>query len=125
MLSSFRSLLDHPDIASGLQQGGQTADAAPPGVTADDWTTAADPTIPAGFPYATLWQYTDAGSVSGVSGAVDRDRYERDLALQARVRDAYERLSSAPDWIRVDGERPPEEIAEEVFSAVSARLVLP
>lgn len=40
-----------------------------------DWTTAADPTIPAGFPYATLWQYTDAGSVSGVSGAVDRDKF--------------------------------------------------
>ncbi|HEU5333479.1 MAG TPA: GH25 family lysozyme [Actinocrinis sp.] len=40
-----------------------------------DWTTAANPTIPSGFPFATLWQYTDSGSVSGVSGAVDRDRF--------------------------------------------------
>ncbi len=40
-----------------------------------DWTTAADPTIPGGFPYATLWQYTDSGSVSGISGAVDRDKF--------------------------------------------------
>ena len=40
-----------------------------------DWTTASSPTIPVGFPYATLWQYTDSGSVSGVSGAVDRDRF--------------------------------------------------
>lgn len=40
-----------------------------------DWTTAANPTIPAGFPYATIWQYTSKGSVSGISGAVDRDRF--------------------------------------------------
>ncbi|WP_349262166.1 GH25 family lysozyme [Actinocrinis sp.] len=45
-----------------------------------DWTTAANPTIPAGFPFATLWQYTDAGSVSGISGAVDRDRFNGDSA---------------------------------------------
>lgn len=40
-----------------------------------DWTTASNPTIPNGFPYATIWQYTDSGSVSGISGAVDRDRF--------------------------------------------------
>jgi GH25 family lysozyme M1 (1,4-beta-N-acetylmuramidase) len=40
-----------------------------------NWTTAANPTIPNGFPYATIWQYTDAGSVSGISGRVDRDRF--------------------------------------------------
>ena len=45
-----------------------------------NWTTAASPTIPSGFPYATLWQYTDAGSVSGVSGAVDRDRFSGDAS---------------------------------------------
>jgi GH25 family lysozyme M1 (1,4-beta-N-acetylmuramidase) len=45
---------------------------------AASWTSAADPTIPNGFPYATLWQYTDAGSVSGISGAVDRDRFNGD-----------------------------------------------
>jgi GH25 family lysozyme M1 (1,4-beta-N-acetylmuramidase) len=45
-----------------------------------DWTSAANPTIPSGFPYATIWQYTDAGSVSGISGAVDRDRFNGDSA---------------------------------------------
>jgi len=43
-----------------------------------DWTTAANPTIPGGFPFATIWQYTSSGSVSGISGAVDRDRFNGD-----------------------------------------------
>ncbi|WP_405592957.1 GH25 family lysozyme [Streptomyces sp. NBC_01190] len=43
-----------------------------------NWTTAASPSIPSGFPYWTFWQYTDSGSVSGVSGAVDRDRFSAD-----------------------------------------------
>jgi GH25 family lysozyme M1 (1,4-beta-N-acetylmuramidase) len=43
-----------------------------------NWTTAASPTIPSGFPYWTFWQYTDSGSVSGISGAVDRDRFSAD-----------------------------------------------
>jgi GH25 family lysozyme M1 (1,4-beta-N-acetylmuramidase) len=44
------------------------------------WTTAASPTIPSGFPYWTFWQYSDSGSVSGVSGAVDRDRFSASSA---------------------------------------------
>jgi GH25 family lysozyme M1 (1,4-beta-N-acetylmuramidase) len=42
------------------------------------WTTAASPSIPNGFPTWTVWQYTDSGSVSGVPGAVDRDRFNGD-----------------------------------------------
>lgn len=42
------------------------------------WTTASSPTIPSGFPYWTFWQYSDSGSVSGISGAVDRDRFSGD-----------------------------------------------
>ncbi|MFE6976984.1 GH25 family lysozyme [Streptomyces sp. NPDC057682] len=42
------------------------------------WTTATNPTIPAGFPYWTVWQYSSTGSVSGISGAVDRDRFGGD-----------------------------------------------
>lgn len=42
------------------------------------WTTASDPTLPSGFPYATVWQYTSTGSVSGISGNVDRDRFNGD-----------------------------------------------
>ncbi|CCK31801.1 Lysozyme M1 [Streptomyces davaonensis JCM 4913] len=39
------------------------------------WTTASSPTIPSGFPYWTVWQYTSTGSVSGVSGNVDRNKF--------------------------------------------------
>ncbi|MEW2175003.1 GH25 family lysozyme [Streptomyces sp. NPDC005406] len=42
------------------------------------WTSATSPSIPSGFPYWTFWQYTDSGSVSGISGAVDRDRFSGD-----------------------------------------------
>jgi dTMP kinase len=57
--------------------------------------------------------------------AVDRDRYERDLAMQQRVRESYHRQAAAPGWIRLDGERPKEAIAADVFSAVRQRLSLP
>ncbi|GAA3503850.1 lysozyme [Streptomyces prasinosporus] len=43
------------------------------------------PTLPSGFPTWTVWQYTATGSVSGVSGNVDRNRFngsrDRLLAL--------------------------------------------
>ncbi len=55
--------------------GGWSGMSARSPLDAASWTSAADPTIPTGFPYATMWQYTDAGSVSGISGAVDRDRF--------------------------------------------------
>ncbi|WP_406283779.1 GH25 family lysozyme [Streptomyces sp. NBC_00209] len=42
-----------------------------------NWTTGT-PSIPAGFPYYTVWQYTSTGGVSGVSGNVDRDRFSGD-----------------------------------------------
>ncbi|GHH77904.1 hydrolase [Streptomyces sulfonofaciens] len=49
------------------------------------WTTASSPSLPGGFGAWTVWQYTDAGAVGGVSGAVDRDRFngshDRLLAL--------------------------------------------
>jgi dTMP kinase len=57
--------------------------------------------------------------------SVDRDRYERDLALQARVRDSYYRQAEEGGWIRLDGERPKAAIADDVFTAVSSRLSPP
>ncbi len=57
--------------------------------------------------------------------AVDRDRYERDLALQGRVRDSYARQAAQLDWLRVDGERDKSEVAEDVFTGVRSRLGLP
>jgi dTMP kinase len=57
--------------------------------------------------------------------AVDRDRYERDLAMLARVRDSYSRQAAAQNWIRLDGERPKDAVAADVFNAVASRLGRP
>jgi dTMP kinase len=57
--------------------------------------------------------------------AVERDRYERDLAMQARVRDSYQRQAAGHDWVIIDGEQPKDVIAAEVFTVVSSRLALP
>jgi dTMP kinase len=53
---------------------------------------------------------------------VDRDRYERDLAMQARVRESYHRQASATTWVVVDGEQAKDEIAAEIFNVVTSRL---
>jgi dTMP kinase len=56
--------------------------------------------------------------------AVDRDRYERDLALLARVRDSYHRQATEQNWLVLDGVRSKEAIASDVISAVESRLGL-
>ena len=57
--------------------------------------------------------------------SVDRDRYERDLAMQGRVRESYRRQAQADGWVVLDGERSKDAITENVIAAVSARLGLP
>jgi dTMP kinase len=57
--------------------------------------------------------------------SVDRDRYERDLALQARVRESYLRLAAQEGWLLLDGERPKDEIAADVFTNLVSQLSLP
>jgi dTMP kinase len=54
--------------------------------------------------------------------AAGRDRFERDLALLARVRESYRRQAADPTWCLVDGERPADIVAVEVAAAVRARL---
>ena len=54
--------------------------------------------------------------------AVDRDRYERDLALLARVRESYMRQAMANGWLVVDGERAKETIAGDVYAAAQELL---
>lgn len=54
--------------------------------------------------------------------AVDRDRYERDLAMQVRVRASYRRQAADQNWVVLDGERPKETIATEVLNAAMSRL---
>jgi dTMP kinase len=56
--------------------------------------------------------------------SVDRDRYERDLAMQARVRESYHRQAASQGWVVLDGERSKDAIAADVLSAVSSRLAL-
>ena len=57
--------------------------------------------------------------------SVDRDRYERDLAMQGRVRESYLRQAAAQGWTVLDGERPKDVIAADVISAVMSKLALP
>src|SRR3954469_14597636 len=57
--------------------------------------------------------------------SVDRDRYERDLAMQGRVRESYRRQAEAGRWVVLDGERSKDAIAADVLSAVASRLGLP
>ena len=52
--------------------------------------------------------------------SIDRDRYERDLAMQARVRDSYHRQARQDGWATLDGERSKDAIAADVITAVSA-----
>ena len=52
--------------------------------------------------------------------AVDRDRYERDLAMQGRVRDSYRRQAASNQWVVLDGERAKDAIAADVFAAANA-----
>ena len=51
----------------------------------------------------------------------DRDRYERDLELLARVRESYLRQSDE-GWVRIDGERDRKAVAADVATAVATRL---
>ncbi len=55
--------------------------------------------------------------------AVDRDRYESDLALLERVRASYRRQAAQPGWVLIDGEADRTTVAEAVFSVVATRLV--
>ena len=54
--------------------------------------------------------------------SVDRDRYERDLAMQARVRESYHRQAAAQGWVVLDGERAKDVIAADVFEAALRAL---
>jgi dTMP kinase len=78
------------------------------------------------LPPATLTILLDIAPETAVGRkAVDRDRYERDLAMQERVRDSYHRLAENENWMRLDGERPKDAIAADVISAVLSRLEQP
>jgi dTMP kinase len=52
----------------------------------------------------------------------DRDKYERDLAMLGRVRASYQRQAAAQQWVVIDGERPKDAVAADVFAAVTPLL---
>jgi dTMP kinase len=56
--------------------------------------------------------------VSASRKTADRDKYERDLSLLARVRKSYLRQASGPRWLRLDAGRDRDAVAAEVYSAV-------
>jgi dTMP kinase len=54
-----------------------------------------------------------------------RDRYERDLALLARVRASYHRQAALHGWTVIDGEQEKDAVAAAVSLAVAPRLARP
>ncbi|MFE3369646.1 lysozyme [Streptomyces sp. NPDC059173] len=63
--------------------GGWTGMSAKSPLWVAHWGTAS-PAVPAGFPTWTIWQYTATGRVAGVSGDVDRNKFNGSFArLQA------------------------------------------
>ena len=54
--------------------------------------------------------------------AAGRDRFERDLALLTRVRESYRRQATQPNWVRVDGEQPKDQITAAIRHVVRERL---
>jgi dTMP kinase len=59
-----------------------------------------------------------APEASAQRKTADRDKYERDLALLARVRESYLRQAAADGWVRLDADRDRGVVAAEVFEAV-------
>jgi dTMP kinase len=75
------------------------------------------------LPPAALTIFLDIAPETAVQRkAVDRDRYERDLAMQQRVRESYRRQAHQQNWVVLDGERDKTSIADDVLSAVATRL---
>jgi dTMP kinase len=60
--------------------------------------------------------------VSASRKTADRDKYERDLALLARVRDSYLRQAAAPGWLRLDAARERGVVADDVYAALQPLL---
>ena len=52
----------------------------------------------------------------------DRDKYERDLSLLARVRESYVKQSAGAGWVRIDADRDRDAVAADVWAAVADRI---
>jgi len=75
------------------------------------------------LPPATITLWLDiAPEVAAQRKAANRDRYERDLALLARVRESYRQQASRPGWVRIAADGSKDDVAREVAQAVLPRL---
>jgi len=75
------------------------------------------------LPPATITLWLDiAPEVAAQRKAANRDRYERDLALLARVRESYRLQASRPGWVRIAADGSKDDVAREVAQAVLPRL---
>lgn len=63
-----------------------------------------------------------APETSAARKTEDRDKYERDLALLARVRASYHRQAAAPGWLMLDASRSRDAVSVDVHAAVSKLL---
>ena len=63
-----------------------------------------------------------APDVSARRKTADRDKYERDLSLLARVRDSYLRQAAGPGWVTLNADRDRADVAVDVHAAVAAKL---
>jgi dTMP kinase len=75
------------------------------------------------LPPATLTLLLDIAPETAVQRkATGRDRYERDLALLARVRESYRRQARQADWVLINGELSKDQVREAVEAAVLPHL---
>ena len=63
-----------------------------------------------------------APEVSAKRKIVDRDRYERDLALLGRVRNSYLQLAEKDGWVRLSADRDRLLVATDVRAAVERHV---
>ena len=63
-----------------------------------------------------------APEVSAKRKIVDRDRYERDLALLGRVRNSYLQLAEKDGWVRLSADRDRLLVATDVWAAVERHV---
>jgi thymidylate kinase len=66
-----------------------------------------------------------APETAALRKAVNRDRYERDLALLSRVRASYRRQAASRGWLVVDAGRQKEVVAGDIREGIASRLGLP
>lgn len=82
-------------------------------------------TVQAHLPQASLTMWLDIPPEASLARKQrDRDRYEQDLQLLARVRHSYLRQAAQPSWLRIDGTADKDVVSGEVVAAVQSRLGL-